>query len=82
MPQCWRSESGAIIGLLARLEAPTSCLAANDFSAIRRQNTAPNSTHAALPLPASGAWVKDLKNYSFVSGPASKLAPATLSAKA
>jgi hypothetical protein len=30
MPQRWRSESGAIIGLLARLEAPTSCLAAND----------------------------------------------------
>jgi hypothetical protein len=49
------------------------------FSAIRRQNTAPNSTHAALPLPAGGAWVKDLKNYT---GPASKLAPATLSAKA
>jgi hypothetical protein len=43
---------------------------------------APNSTHAALLLPASGAWVKDLKNYTFVCGPASKLAPATLSAKA
>jgi hypothetical protein len=30
MPQRRRSESGAIIGLLARLEAPTPCLAAND----------------------------------------------------
>jgi hypothetical protein len=30
MPQRRRSESGAVIGLFARLEAPTSCLAAND----------------------------------------------------
>ena len=70
------------LGRLRARRRPLALSQQTTFSAIRRQNTAPNSTHAALPLPASGEWAKDLKNYSLVSGPASKLAPATLSAKA
>ena len=50
MPQRRRSESGAIIGLLARLEAPTSCLAANDVEGQQQKIQSARSFPCAPPL--------------------------------
>ena len=69
MPQRRRSESGAIIGLLARLEAPARSLAANDvrgreatFRAAERQGT-PTSRCAAncLIRPGLTPWRRSVQ---------------------